>query len=278
MCFLELVEEHDGVGVPSQSLGELASFFMPNIPRWGADQPRDRMLFHVLGHVQADHLGVGVEELHSQRLRHLGLAHPGRPREEEGAHGPVPAFQASRAYQDRPGHCVRGLILAQDASLERRAQLQEALALGLRESLHWDPCPAGHHLSDVVGGDHLPQHGEPLCFLHLQLLEALLQLRDGLVAEVRNHVHITPDLGHLHLAFQRLKLLLCLLHLRKQALLPLVLRPQRLQLVVGVGQLLPSRFQALRRGLVGLLGQCLDLDLQLHALALQFVQVFRPRR
>jgi len=49
---LDFVEEDDRIGPAADSLGELAAFFITDVARRGADQPRNIVLFHVLGHVQ----------------------------------------------------------------------------------------------------------------------------------------------------------------------------------------------------------------------------------
>mmetsp|Transcript_68577 Transcript_68577/g.192209 ORF Transcript_68577/g.192209 Transcript_68577/m.192209 type:complete len:370 (-) Transcript_68577:469-1578(-) len=128
---LELVEEDDGVGVPTQALRELPPLLVADVARRSADEPRHGVLLHVLGHVEAQHLRLAVEELLGQGLGHLRLPHARRSREEEGAHGPRPALQLRRADQHRPRHRVGGLLLPKDPGLQRRTQPQQPLALRL---------------------------------------------------------------------------------------------------------------------------------------------------
>ena len=51
---LDLVEEHDGERLAAHGLGELAAFVVADVARRRADEPRHRVLLHVLGHVELD--------------------------------------------------------------------------------------------------------------------------------------------------------------------------------------------------------------------------------
>ena len=66
--------------IPVQRIGQQAALIEAHIAGGRADEPGHRMLFHVFAHVEA-------LEMNGKRARelagHLGLAHPGRPGEEE---------------------------------------------------------------------------------------------------------------------------------------------------------------------------------------------------
>ena len=51
---LDLVEEHDGEGLATHGLRELASLAMPDVAGRGPDQLAHAVALHVLAHVQAD--------------------------------------------------------------------------------------------------------------------------------------------------------------------------------------------------------------------------------
>ena len=91
---LDLVEQHHRVRPPPHRLGQLAPFVVADISRRGADQPRHGVLLHVLGHVDADHVRLVVEQERRQRTRQLGLPHARRAQEDERADGPVGVLQA----------------------------------------------------------------------------------------------------------------------------------------------------------------------------------------
>ena len=80
---LDLVEKDDLIGPPADGFGKNAAFLVADIAWRSADQPRDRVLFHELAHVDADHRGGIVEQEFGERLGELGLADAGRPEEQE---------------------------------------------------------------------------------------------------------------------------------------------------------------------------------------------------
>ena len=94
---LDLVEQDDRIGPAADRLGEPAAFLVADVARRGADQPGDVVPLAVLAHVQPDHGRLAVEEELGQGLGQLGLAHAGRPQEQERADRPV------RVLQARPG-------------------------------------------------------------------------------------------------------------------------------------------------------------------------------
>ena len=83
------VEEHDGVGRAAHSLGELAALVVADVSRRRADEARDGVFFHVLGHVYAHHVALVVEETLGEGFCQLGLADAGGAEEEEAAYRPV---------------------------------------------------------------------------------------------------------------------------------------------------------------------------------------------
>ena len=75
MRLLDLVEQHDRIGLAAHSLGELAALVVAHVSRRGTDQALDAELLHVLGHVDAHHGLLGIEQVLGERLGELGLAH-----------------------------------------------------------------------------------------------------------------------------------------------------------------------------------------------------------
>ena len=54
MCFFDLVEQHDAVGMAADLLGQLPGLVVADIARGRADEAGHRVLFHVLAHVDGD--------------------------------------------------------------------------------------------------------------------------------------------------------------------------------------------------------------------------------
>ena len=92
---------------------------------------RHRVLLHVLGHVDADHRPLVVEEEVGQRPGQLGLADAGGAEEQERADRPVRVGQAGAAAADGVGHRDDGLVLADDALVQHVLEADELVHLAL---------------------------------------------------------------------------------------------------------------------------------------------------
>lgn len=86
---LDLVEQHDGVGLAAYRFGELPALAVADISGGRSDQPGDVVFLGVFRHVDADQPAVFVEEPFRDLLGQQGLAHARRPDEEEDADRPV---------------------------------------------------------------------------------------------------------------------------------------------------------------------------------------------
>ena len=141
------------------------------------------MLLAVLGHVDADHRGIVVEEELSQRLRQLGLAHAGGAEEEEGTDRAVRVSHARARAAHRVGHRVDRVLLADHAPGQQLLHVQKLLGLALHHLARRDAGPGGHDLRDHVRGDLLGEHRLlGLAGARLRVRELLLQLGDAAVA------------------------------------------------------------------------------------------------
>src|SRR5262245_35413520 len=89
MCLLDLVEQYDAVRATPHRFGELPTFLIADIARRRTDEPRDGVLLHVLGHVDAHHRVLVVEEKFGERARRLRLSDARGPEEDERADRPV---------------------------------------------------------------------------------------------------------------------------------------------------------------------------------------------
>ena len=65
---LDLVEQDHAVRLAPHRFGQVAALLVADVARRRADQPRDRVLLHELGHVDADHVMLGVEQELGERL------------------------------------------------------------------------------------------------------------------------------------------------------------------------------------------------------------------
>jgi hypothetical protein len=270
---LDLVEQHNRVRAPAHGLGELAALLVADVARRGADEAGHRVLLLVLGHVDADHRPLVVEQEVGQRPGQLGLAHPGGSEEEETADGAVGVGQARPAAADGVGHRGHGVLLAHHPLVEVVLQVDELGHLGLHEPRHGDAGPAADHLGHVLLVHLLLEH----LLLGLELgqagggrLDLLLQLRHAPVADLGRLLEVGLPL---HLLAQGLELLLELADRADGLLLGLPVGDHRRLLLVELGQLLLEGLEPLLAGGVGLLGQRHPLDLQLPDAALDDVDL-----
>ena len=78
MRFFDFVKEYDRIRLSADGFRELAAFFITDVTGRSADQPRDRVFFHVLTHVDPDHGVLVIEQKFRKRAGQLGLADAGR--------------------------------------------------------------------------------------------------------------------------------------------------------------------------------------------------------
>ena len=115
------------------------------------------MLFHVLGHVEADErVLVAVDGL-GQGAAELGLAHAGGAEEEKAAQRTARVGETHAPAPDGPRHGGDGLVLTHDAPVQRLLESQQPLALrfGYRGSGY--ASPGRHDVRHVRGLHGLPR-------------------------------------------------------------------------------------------------------------------------
>ena len=147
---LDLVEQDHRVGAPAHRLGQLPALVVADVAGRRADQARDRVLLHVLGHVDADDRLLGVEHELGQRPRQLGLADAGRAEEQEAADRPVRVGEAGPRAAQRVGDGLDRLVLADHAVVEALLHLDQLLDLALEQTADRDPGPLADDLGDVL--------------------------------------------------------------------------------------------------------------------------------
>ena len=81
---LDLIEQHDRVGLTFHTFGELPAFLVADVSGRRTDQLRNRVLFHELGHIEADQRFLAAEEKLGQSARDFGLTDARGSQEQEG--------------------------------------------------------------------------------------------------------------------------------------------------------------------------------------------------
>ena len=176
---LDLVEEHHGERLAADGLGELAALLVADVAGGRADQAADRVLLHVLGHVEADQALLVAEQELGERLGQLGLPDAGGAEEDERAAGALRVLEAGAGAADGLGDRLDGLLLADDPLVELVLHAEELLGLLLGELVDGDAGPDREDLGDGLLVDLVEQvdaGGLDLGLLGLLLGEQLLLL------------------------------------------------------------------------------------------------------
>ena len=208
MRLLDLIKEDDGVRLPAYGLGELSALVVSDVSGRRSDQTGDRVLLHVLRHVDTHHVVLVIEEVFCQCLRKLCLADAGRSHEEEGADGLGRILDACLRTDDGVGDLLYGLILSDDSHMQLIRQCQDLCALRLGKLGDRDAGPLGDDLCDLIVRDGLVHEVMPLGLYALFLLgQFLLQLRKPSVQDLSGFLIGALSLQDLRLVFKLLDLL-----------------------------------------------------------------------
>ena len=176
MRLFDLIEEHDLIGPTPHRFGQHTALVVTDVARRGTDQTGHGVFLHELRHVDAHHRIVVVKEELGHGLGQLGLAHTGRPEEEEGAQRPVLVVEPRTRPAHGIGHGLHGSVLPDHAVMQLLFHPQQLVALTFEHLARRDACPT---LDD--GGDLVRAHG---LFDHHVILTAFggfkvaFQLRD----------------------------------------------------------------------------------------------------
>ncbi len=138
-------------------IGEQAALVEADVAGRGADQARDRVALHVLGHVEADQFDPHDP---GELARDLGLADPGRAREQVAADRLLGIAQAGAGELDRAGQRLDRPVLAEHHRLELGAEVAQHLLVAGVDVLDRHPRHLGDHLLDVLDAQRLA----PLAF------------------------------------------------------------------------------------------------------------------
>ncbi|OPZ59094.1 MAG: hypothetical protein BWY86_01313 [Candidatus Aminicenantes bacterium ADurb.Bin508] len=150
MSLFDLVEQDHFIGVTLDLVGELVRVGVTDVARGGADQPRNGILLHVLGHVDPQELFLVSEELLGENLGGLGLSHSRGPEEEEDAVWAErvelqPCLQGEK-FLDQFAETV---VLAHDSGAKPGLQVLEPLLEGEGDGGELDSPGVGQSLEKV---------------------------------------------------------------------------------------------------------------------------------
>ena len=212
-------------------------------------------------------MGFRVEQESGQRLAQFGLADAGRAEEQERAVGAVRIGQPRARAPDSVGHDAHGLVLADDALVQRVFHLQQLFALALHHLGDRNAGRARNDFGDLFGADLSPQQLRLLRLLAREFLVGFLQLRLELrQLAVLQFAHLLPvalALGFFHRELDLVDLFLDVLRTDDLRLLGLPDFVEIRVLALELGDFLFDQLEAFFRRRVLFLLDRFALDLEL---------------
>src|SRR3954462_14788129 len=135
---------------PDQPRGGPAPLGVADVARRRTDQPRHRVLLHVLGHVDLDHRVLVAEQELGQRAGELRLADAGGAQEDERSGRPLGILDPGASAADGLRHRLDGDVLADDALVQLLLHADQPLRLGLGQLEDRDARPHRDDVGDLL--------------------------------------------------------------------------------------------------------------------------------
>ena len=132
MRFFDLIHQDYRVRPAPHRFGEIAALFVPDISRWGTDQPCNGVFLHKLGHIDPHHGLLCVEQKLRQRFGEFSLANPRWPKKEKRPVRPVRIRKTRPGSADRIRYRADGLVLPDDPLVQLGFHAQQLFPLALK--------------------------------------------------------------------------------------------------------------------------------------------------
>ena len=157
MSLLDLIEEHDAVGLAAHGLCQLSALVIAHVARRCTDQAAHAVLLLILTHIDTRHHRLVVEEVVGKGLGKFRLTHARGAEEDERGDRSLGILKSGTRTAHRIGDGCDGFVLANHTLMQFLFEVQQFFALTLHHAVDGDARPAGDHLGDIVGG-HLLTH------------------------------------------------------------------------------------------------------------------------
>ena len=118
VSFLDLIEEHDLIGLATHGLRQLSAFIIADVSWRSSDQTRHAELVLIFAHVDTGHHRLVVEEIVGERFRQFRLSYTCGAQEDETSDGALGVLQSCAASAHSIAHGLDGLILPDDSLVE----------------------------------------------------------------------------------------------------------------------------------------------------------------
>ena len=232
------------------------------------------MLLHVLTHVDTHHVLFIVKQVLRQCLGKLRLADAGWSKEQERSDrlGRIldSCFGTKNCFRDFR-HAV---ILTDDSLVQFVTQCQDFSTLSLCQLCYRNTGPAGNNPLDLFLS-HTLMYQAHILFVHALFLDLQLHLRQLAILQFSCFIQIIITLCQLDLFIHCFDLLTQRLQLFNGFLLVVPLCLLAVELITQLGKFLLKCFQTLTARLICFLFQSCLLNLHLHDLTTQLIQLSR---
>ena len=171
MCFFYFVKQNDRVGVSTNFLRQLPSFFVAYVSRRGTDKSRRGEFLSILAHIDTDQRIFTTKHEFGQRFDEMRLADSRGTDKHKGADGAIGVLQSETIARNSTGKSGDGTILC-DHFL--RECLLHALQTHRLRLFHAVGRHTAHHRYDSSNGifvHHNPVFAQFLLPIFAQLLE-----------------------------------------------------------------------------------------------------------
>ena len=155
MRLLHLVEEHHAVGTSPDRFGQPAALFVAHVSGRGSDQSRDRVLFHVFGHVDPDHRVFGIEEVLGEGLAESRSCRLRWGRGRGMTRSVVGFTKTGTVSPDGFADRDHRFVLADDAPGQTLFHVEKLFAFAFDQFRDRNAGPLADHLGDLLRVDLL---------------------------------------------------------------------------------------------------------------------------
>ena len=237
------------------------------------------MLFHVLGHIDTDHISFGVEQGLGKCLCELGFADACRSEENERTDRSVFIFEACSCSEDCLRNRRNSFVLSDNSLMKNFRKLEKLFSFGLHKLAYRNARPRRNNLCDFFFVYFFFQKS---CFaavyifcLLLFFFQLLFKFRKRSVFELCQFFEVVVSLRLFHLAFDFFNLLLGSLDFGNRFLFVFPLCSHGSILFFEGCQFFFKGCKSCCGSFVGFLAECLFFNLKLHNLSGYFVQFRR---
>ena len=150
VSLFDFVEQDHLEWSPPHRLGELTALVVTHVAGGRSDQAGDRVLLHVLRHINAHQVLFMVEQELGERTRQFRLADSRGAEEDEAANWTFRVLEPGPGAPHRLGDGPYRLLLADDPLMEPLFHAQQLLRLLLQHPAHWDARPLGNQPANVL--------------------------------------------------------------------------------------------------------------------------------